>query len=670
MTGATRRGRAGWASGVAAGSILISQLLAGAGLAYERPGSLDLLSINSEGKVGNAPSSACGGFPAWNPAISANERYVAFNSRASNLDPRDRNDSSDTFVHDTLTGKTEIVSLRSTGAGAVGELLEDGCGGSTQTAISANGRYVAFASSAIGLTSEVDANVASDVFVHDRKKGSTELISIDTTGRKTGAFPSGLDGISISANGRYVTFDSGSPDLVDRPSCIKGHELSLLDCVVWKQIYVRDRQKDTTSVVSVDSQGRWGNDHSFESVVSGNGRHVVFVSEARNLDDVVESGVGTCSVAPASSSSPVGCVQVFSHDLRTHKTRLVSRSLDGGQANARSWFQHGSLAVSYDGSQIAFFSPAGNMVPNNGPTENPALVLAHSGVFVVDRKSGRTEKVNVSSSGEAGMHYINRPSISSNGRFVAWASGQTRRILVHDRRTGALETISWGPEAGREGLNGLSISSSGRFIPFVADLSLTAEDSNQVNDVYLHDRGDPLGAQGLVGDGKLRLAGAPRFSSSGVVSRISQEGDVAEILAAQGADLIGARLAYRAQYEDLYVVLELEDMPSARLGAVTTPVVHGLRLNTPDDRYEVRISSTVLGAEFALFDCTARSECFKIADLSGGYGTTGERLVFALPLEYLQLNNGGEIRGAEAYSQIGDVPSGAGAVLDSVELSK
>ncbi|MDT7943806.1 MAG: hypothetical protein RQ985_04565, partial [Dehalococcoidia bacterium] len=148
----------------------------------------------SDGTEGNGYS--------WFPSISADGRYVAFESIASNLVPGDTNGVSDVFVHDRLTGQTTRVSVASDGT--------QGHSASDHPSISADGRYVAFESFASNLVPG-DTNGKRDVFVHDRLTGQTARVSVasdGTQGNGDSIYP------SISADGRYVAFVSGASNLV------------------------------------------------------------------------------------------------------------------------------------------------------------------------------------------------------------------------------------------------------------------------------------------------------------------------------------------------------------------------------------------------------------------------------------------------------------------------
>ncbi len=139
-------------------------------------------------------------------AINSDGRFVAFDSQASNLVAGDTNGSRDVFVRDRATGVTERVSVDSNGG--------EGNGMSFLPAISSDGRFVAFESWASNLV-QPDTNNASDIFVHDRLTGITERVSVDSGGGQ-GNGPS--DGSAISADGRFVAFVSSATNLVPEDS--------------------------------------------------------------------------------------------------------------------------------------------------------------------------------------------------------------------------------------------------------------------------------------------------------------------------------------------------------------------------------------------------------------------------------------------------------------------
>jgi hypothetical protein len=226
-----------------------------------------IVSSASNGTPGN-------GYATMHPAISGNGRFVAFMSNSSNLVPNDTNDStlcwwssgngncSDIFVHDLQTGETTRVSIASDGI--------EGSYDSIQPAISFDGRYVAFASSANDLVPG-DTNNSRDIFVHNRQIGQTTRVSVSSTGTQANQWSEMPE---ISADGRFVAFKSCATNLV--PNQSGGTD----DC---PRIFVHDRQTGETRLASVNSAGVESNGSSDYPFISPDGRIVTFVSWGDNL---------------------------------------------------------------------------------------------------------------------------------------------------------------------------------------------------------------------------------------------------------------------------------------------------------------------------------------------------------------------------------------------------
>ncbi len=213
-------------------------------------GELRLVSVNSAGEPASADSYA--------PTISANGRYVVFISRANNLGGASHSGKRDAFIHDLQTGATTLVSVSTDGVGANHPVHYE-------TSISADGRYVAFATKSDTLTPG-DMNNFSDVFVRDMQLGNTTRVTIASDGvHGVGSKP------SISADGRYVAFQS------------RAENLALDDTNRSRDIFVHDRLGGTTKRVSVSSAGGQANGNSVSPVISADGRLVVFESRATNL---------------------------------------------------------------------------------------------------------------------------------------------------------------------------------------------------------------------------------------------------------------------------------------------------------------------------------------------------------------------------------------------------
>jgi Tol biopolymer transport system component len=390
--------------------------------------------------------------------ISADGRYVAFGSSADNLVSGDTNEAYDIFVHDRQTRQTTRVSVASDGTQANNY--------STSPNISADGRYVAFQSHANNLVSG-DTNSATDVFVHDQQTRQTTRVSVASDGSQ--ADYSSTDP-SISADGRFVAFQSEANNLVS--SDTNGRA----------DVFVHDRQTGQTTRVSVASDGSQANSWSENPSISADGRFVAFVSWGSNLVSGDTNIWG----------------DVFVHDRQTRQTTRVSVASDGTQADDGS----GSANISADGRYVAFGSSADNLV--SGDTNG------ESDMFVHDRQTRQTTRVSVASDGTQANGYSRSPSISADGRYVAFqshannlVSGDTNSatdVFVHDRQTGQTTRVSVASDSTQANANpgvillsiGPSISSNGRYVAFGSSAdNLVSGDTNRVMDVFVRDRGAP-----------------------------------------------------------------------------------------------------------------------------------------------------------------------------------
>jgi len=332
-------------------------------------GTTERVSVDQAGVQGN-----------WNsfrPSISADGRYVAFESQATNLDPMDTNGTADIFVHDRLLGTNERISVDSSGAQADSN--------SYGASISADGRYVAFLSAATNLVPG-DTNGILDAFVRDRQTGTTTRVSVDSAGAQ-------CDGecqdVSISANGRFVAFQSAATNLV--PGDTNGQ----LDD------FVHDLTTGTTERVSVGSGGVEGLGAVYGlASLSADGRFVAFCSDAGNL-------------VPGDTNA---CRDAFVHDRQSGATQRVSITSAGAQADGDSI----ASDISSDGRYVSFYSLATNLVPGdtNGVYD----------AFIHDRSSGTTARVSLDSSGAQGNGNSGLGRLSSDSRLVAFVSDATNLV--------------------------------------------------------------------------------------------------------------------------------------------------------------------------------------------------------------------------------------------------
>ena len=299
---------------------------------------------------------------------------MAFSSEASNIVPGDTNSSRDIFVRDRLTNTTTRVSVDS--AGNQGNFNNN----LSTPSISADGRFVAFASNSSNLVPG-DTNNNNDIFVRDTLTNTTTLVSFDSAGNQGNT---DSDSPSISADGRFVAFASNSSNLV--PGDTNNNN----------DIFVRDRLTNTTTLVSLDSAGNQANTYSNSPSISADGRFVAFASNSSNL-------------VPGDTNNTY---DMFVRDRLTNTTTLVSLDSAGTQGNGTNVL--GTPSISADGRFVAFESRAFNLVP--GDTN------FRFDIFVRDTLTNTTTRVFVDSAGNPGNSSSSKPSISADGRFVAFAS--------------------------------------------------------------------------------------------------------------------------------------------------------------------------------------------------------------------------------------------------------
>ena len=449
-------------------------------------------------------------------ALSSSGRFRVFESHASDLLPNLPDNTSNVFLQDGEQGTTELVSVNP--AGLSSPLTQ-----SRSPQISRDGRFVVFESNANDLTSLVDANSDNDIFLRDRSSGSTQLISRNEAGTRSGAGQSTHP--LMSASGRFIAFESQATDLTpclipspfaanvyvhdavlgitrvvslgadgissgSKSAALEGISddgnmvvfstesdnisPSVHDTNAARDIFARDLTRDTTTLVSVNRSGDGpGNGRSFGASVSGDGRFVAFCSQASDL--VV--------------SDANGADDVFVRDLVTGTTTLVSIDRSG-TASAR--FGATTPQISRDGHLVLFSSGSDDLVlgDNNDRTD----------LFIRDMTTRSTRLVTVDCSGETsgnGISFAGR--MTPDGRFVAFESSATdlvgggfppggQNVFLRDMTTGATTLVSQN-ETLSGGGNGFSvdplISDDGRVVLFSSAASnLVGGDGNHLMDVF------------------------------------------------------------------------------------------------------------------------------------------------------------------------------------------
>lgn len=356
--------------------------------------------------------------------VSGDGRYVVFSSRATNLGAN--YGYVGVYVHDTVTGSTELASVNDAGDPNIGTAGSDG-----DVSISRDGRYVAFDSAATNLVSG-DDNGWIDVFVHDRQTGSTILLSRSAGGSGAPA-NANSEQPEISADGRHVVFVSNATDI--SPDATDGHY----------HVYVADLDSGTVSLVDRASDGTVaaGNSGATEPAINADGSVIAFDSDAQNLVPGDDGG------------TPGYQLDVFVRNRTTGTTTLASDPNLGPQA----LYTYEYPAISGDGSIVAFGGSdaweldlstgsivkiptqgtlAGGRMSDDGRyyvqleqrTPSSSLSSFSYDPWVYDRVTGTRVNVGLTESGtvaDAGTYLADggRPSISDDGGVVAFSSDGT-----------------------------------------------------------------------------------------------------------------------------------------------------------------------------------------------------------------------------------------------------
>jgi Tol biopolymer transport system component len=372
-----------------------------------------------------------------------------------------------TFIVTDSTGKTATGSVLfaihpRTDRVSVNGSGTAGIGASSAPSISGDGSLVAFASSSTNFVTDVNG---TQIYLHNRQTNQIEVVSRDNDASAINEGGGASSDPSMSADGRFVAFVSQSTNLVT-------------GVITAPQVYLRDRQTGQTTLISKSSSGATSNGGVNSSpAISSDGRYIAFVSVATNL------GVAG------------GNQQIYLHDRVTGITSLISKDNNAVPGDGTS----ATPAINADGRYIAFASVSTNLGAAGGNQQ----------IYIHDRltgANGTTSLVSKDSVPTAGNGNSSAPSVSGDGRFVAFVSGATnivtgfsgQQVYVHDRNTGANGTNSLisrdnsgVPNAGNQNSSAPSISSDGRYVAFTSPATnLIAGVSGQ--QIYLHDRNGPI----------------------------------------------------------------------------------------------------------------------------------------------------------------------------------
>ncbi|MBI2605519.1 MAG: PD40 domain-containing protein [Deltaproteobacteria bacterium] len=371
----------------------------------------------------------------YSSVVSADGRWVAFESDANNLVPGNGDSQQHIYLRDRQSGSTRRITNRLDGKPA-----DQPC---NLNGMSSDGRYILFDTYARGLVDlpdppNHDRDYWQDGYVYDRLTGKTELVTITPTGKRNLSM---VFTQAISPDGRFVLFYAWNNWDEDYN---RGTE----------QVYVRDRVLGTTERVSLAFDGGATNRHSIANSISADGRYVVYSSEASNIlpNDKNEFH------------------DVFLYDRQLAKTYLVSKTSEDVSGNGHSV---GGL-ISPDGRYVAYYTMASNIIA--GDTNEI------TDVAIYDRETGQTMGVLTSRGGAGGSWPFRAQDFAFGGGKIFFsfcqdlAPGDTNKtcdIYSYDLLSGEIRQESLGP-GGIQGNSEwgpalYSVSPDGRFLTYAID---------------------------------------------------------------------------------------------------------------------------------------------------------------------------------------------------------
>lgn len=384
--------------------------------------------------------------PIYGYSVSEDGRYVVFASDASNIDARDKNGLTDIYYFDTHTRETIRISADING----NQLLP---GKSTSPGISNDGRYVVYQSLA-RITGD-DSNVFYDIYLYDTQNKTNRLVSRSVGG---GSSNHASYNPTISANGVYISFMSYASNLIDGDTNGQG------------DIFVYNIQTEAVERINGFNSNE-PNNVSVESVLSSDGRFVLYGSMASNL---IENDTNNTK-------------DVFLYDRQTGINKLVSVKDNGQQLNMIST----AAGISDDGRYASFYTNAANIVASDTNTL--------SDVFLHDISTGDIIHVSRNINGGPGQRESYGGRLSADGRFVVFNShannlvandnNNAADVFLYDRvlrRTEILSLNDKGGQANQSSQMIAHISRNGRYVLFRSfATNLVDNDTNNQGDVFM-----------------------------------------------------------------------------------------------------------------------------------------------------------------------------------------
>ena len=406
------------------------------------------------------------------PVMNADASYIAFYGSASNLvsGQVDANQNQDVFLYERATGINTLVSHTQSSTSTSGTMA------SLYPKISADGRYVVYQSTAPDLVAN-DLNNAEDIFVWDRTINTNTLVSRSATSLVSASANARSFGGQISRDGKTITFTSRASDLLASQTASGNGD-----------VFYLDRTNSTMHLIShlPGSTTNGGDDQSFLPLVSGDGSFVAFNTLASNVVPNDNNGSGDVIIYDRAADTNTAA--------SARAANLSSLSANGDS---------GSQRVSADGRFVVFVSDATNLAPNQSDGNNL------NDVFVRDRQTSATVLVSHASGlpTKAADEVSDSPAISAEGRWITYASkasdlvsGLTEvnggaDIFLYDRVNDTTVLVSHSVVGSNISASDISVtpamSSDGRFITYTSyavDLVTGQSDTNNDSDVFVFDR--------------------------------------------------------------------------------------------------------------------------------------------------------------------------------------
>lgn len=318
---------------------------------------------------------------------------------------------------------------------------------STESSISATGRYIVFQSEADNLPGD---DTFTNSYIHDRRTGNTRLISKNSQGDPV--VDGDADDPTVSGSGRYVAFESDGSNLPGANGFV--------------QIYIHDRQTGRTRLVSKNNAGDPADDNCDDAAISLSGRYVAFESQGDNFpgDDLYDN--------------------VYVRDLERGRTVLVSKTSGGVPVDGDTF----DPAISGSGRLVVFETSA----PNLGASSSDQI-------GVHDRKTGKTRVASRTSGGDLADGDTDDPNISPDGRFVVFnttaenlgSDGSLDQVVIHDRKNKTTRLVSRNSagDVATDGdsEDGVVTGPGGRYVAFESDATNLPKENGFLQ-IYVRDR--------------------------------------------------------------------------------------------------------------------------------------------------------------------------------------